>query len=327
MKCKKLVKTYLKNSFLGVLMFTGSGAVAQTLGSSDGSNLEISSVEGLAGPNMMRQKNWLVRRGAGSDWFTTALHDGVNVDASFVTPGLDTRTWWERDPNHDIQSWGNAANTYLTLKGGNLGLGTADPQSMFTLRKYGSGISMSPGLNPYFGSFGLNREVNTGQIFNPAGNAFQINNGGPDKDLHIQVFNGSGALVNGDALVISGSTANIGIGTTSPSERLSVNGKIRAREIRVEAAPWPDYVFEQDRKLPSLSDLEQFIRLNKHLPSVPSADEVEKDGVELGKMNSVLLEKIEELTLYLIQQEKKSASQAELIGQLSERLKKLETKK
>ena len=99
--------------------------------------------------------------------------------------------------------------------------------------------------------------------------------------------------------------AKVGIGTLTPQEKLSVNGKIRAKEIKVEATGWPDYVFKPDYEKMSLQELDNYIKANGHLPEVPAAAEVEKEGVALGEMNKILLKKIEELTLYLIQQNKK----------------------
>jgi hypothetical protein len=94
----------------------------------------------------------------------------------------------------------------------------------------------------------------------------------------------------------------VGIGTVNPgSFKLSVEGKIGAREVRVtNANPWPDYVFNNQYKLISLTSLEEYIRKNNHLPNIPSAQEVKENGIELGQMNAKLLEKIEELTLYII---------------------------
>lgn len=112
-----------------------------------------------------------------------------------------------------------------------------------------------------------------------------------------QAFTGSLSMVikaNGD----------IGIGTATPREKLSVNGNIRAREIKVDATNWPDYVFATDYHPLSPDELERYISANKHLPGLPSAKEAEENGVELGKMNKKLLEKIEELTLYMIGQQK-----------------------
>ncbi|CAG2532865.1 Concanavalin A-like lectin/glucanases superfamily protein [Maribacter dokdonensis] len=97
---------------------------------------------------------------------------------------------------------------------------------------------------------------------------------------------------------------NVGIGTDTPGTyKLAVNGNIRAKEIKVETANWPDYVFDKDYSLPGLDEIQKFIELNGHLPKFPSAREVETSGIELGEMNRLLLEKIEELTLYIFQQQ------------------------
>jgi hypothetical protein len=101
------------------------------------------------------------------------------------------------------------------------------------------------------------------------------------------------------------STGNMGIGTTdTKGYKLAVNGKIRTQEIKVDATDWPDYVFAKDYKLPSLEDTERHIKEKGHLPAIPSAEEVKANGVDLGEMNAKLLQKIEELTLHLIEVKK-----------------------
>jgi hypothetical protein len=102
---------------------------------------------------------------------------------------------------------------------------------------------------------------------------------------------------------------NVGIGTDLPSEKLTVNGKIRARAIRVDVDAMPDYVFAPKYELLPLPELEKFIQVYNHLPEVPSAKEAEKNGIELGEMNKILLKKIEELTLHLIEKDKALAAQ------------------
>lgn len=102
------------------------------------------------------------------------------------------------------------------------------------------------------------------------------------------------------------SDGNVAIGTTDPKGyKLAIAGKVRASEVKVEALPWPDFVFDNEYQLPALKTIEKFIKVNKHLPEIPSAKQVEEEGMELGKMNALLLKKIEELTLYLIQQNKR----------------------
>lgn len=116
--------------------------------------------------------------------------------------------------------------------------------------------------------------------------------------------------------VIINDRGNMGLGTMDPKEKLSVNGKIRAQEIKVEMNNWPDYVFNSEHVRPSLSQLESYIKTNNHLPEVPSAEEVNKEGVNLGEMNALLLKKIEEISLYLIEQNKKLERQELLIQSL-----------
>ncbi|WP_211660253.1 hypothetical protein [Pedobacter nototheniae] len=126
------------------------------------------------------------------------------------------------------------------------------------------------------------------------------------------------------------SNGNVGIGTTTPKEKLSVNGNIRAKEVKVETKDWPDYVFKKDYPLLSLEATEKHIKEKGYLPGMPSAKEVELNGLELGEMNKRLLQKVEELTLHLIA-EKRYSNQAinKLNAKLSEqniRLKSLERK-
>ena len=228
-----------------------------------------------------------------------------NSSASRIASlGNDFRfsVWSSEDPNISLASAVGGSSFFR----GYVGIGTTTPGSTLTVRSgNGTGISIHPGSNPYFGTLAFNRESATGEIFDPAGKAFQINNGGGDQSLHIQVYNGDGTLVTNNSLVISGVNGNIGIGTASLSEKLSVEGKIRAREIKVESTNWPDYVFESSYPIISLKNLDLYIKENKHLPGMPTAKEVVANGIELGEMNRKLLEKIEELTLHLIEKDKK----------------------
>lgn len=98
---------------------------------------------------------------------------------------------------------------------------------------------------------------------------------------------------------------NVGTENANPEYQFQVKGKIRSEEIKVETANWPDYVFAKDYKLPSLKETEQHIKEQGHLPGIPSAAEVNEHGINLGDMNAKLLKKIEELTLLLIQQNKR----------------------
>ncbi len=97
----------------------------------------------------------------------------------------------------------------------------------------------------------------------------------------------------------------VGIGTTTPAYTLDVCGTIRAKEVRVETG-WCDYVFDKNYKLKSLDEVEKYINENKHLPGIVSASNVEKNGLKVGEMNKAMMEKIEELTLYVIELSKEN---------------------
>ncbi len=115
---------------------------------------------------------------------------------------------------------------------------------------------------------------------------------------------------------------NVGIGTNNPKEKLSVNGTILAKEVRVstDQADWPDFVFSDTYNLKDLTEVENFIKTHKHLPDLPSAETMEAQGVNLAEMNKLLLQKVEELTLHTIAQEKKLKE----MSTLKERLAKIE---
>jgi uncharacterized protein YaiE (UPF0345 family) len=267
------------------------------LGASKGDALEISTSNGATSNNSaisnnMMHKVWLLRNNNGSDWLTTSLHDGIAVDGSFLNPQVNTRTWWERNPADGSQSWGDTDQTFMVLSGGRLGLGTLTPDSK---------LEVVGDLNLKYNSsdgYWLRHTDLGGNIiagFKRSGN-----------DFLLRAFDGIGFSVgNTEAravtILING---NFGIGTTTPQEKLTVNGKIRANEIKVDGAGTPDYVFEEGYKVATLKALESYIKANKHLPELPSAREMERDGMAVGEMNKLLLKKIEELTLHLIEKDK-----------------------
>lgn len=90
--------------------------------------------------------------------------------------------------------------------------------------------------------------------------------------------------------------------------QLSNSGVLNAREIRVNLDQWPDYVFKNDYRLISIDSLKSFIDTKGHLPNIPSAKVIESEGLNLGESNKLLMEKVEELTLYLIAQDKEQKS-------------------
>jgi hypothetical protein len=107
-----------------------------------------------------------------------------------------------------------------------------------------------------------------------------------------------------DAMIVD-QQGRVGIGTTTPDQKLTVKGKIHAEEVIVDLnVPVADYVFKPNYKLMPLPEVEQFVKTNSHLPEIPSANEISKNGLSMGEMQNKLLQKVEELTLYMIEQNK-----------------------
>jgi hypothetical protein len=165
-----------------------------------------------------------------------------------------------------------ATNVMFLGQNGNIGIGTTSPAYKLDV----SGVLRTTGNALFNGNVGIGTTS-------------------PAYKLDV-----NGVLrTTGNALV----SGNVGIGTTSPAYKLDVSGIIRATEVKIETGG-ADFVFSDDYHLKPLPEVESFIKANKHLPEIPSAAEMkENEGMGIGEMQTKLLQKIEELTLYLIQQE------------------------
>jgi hypothetical protein len=114
-------------------------------------------------------------------------------------------------------------------------------------------------------------------------------------------------------VMITDAVGNIGIGTTNPTGyKMAVNGGIHAQQVNVDLSGWSDYVFDKDYHLPTLTETAAYINQNHHLAEIPSAAEITKNGLDLGEMNKLLLKKVEELTLYLIEKDKEIKEEKDL---------------
>src|ERR1700743_3117736 len=165
-------------------------------------------------------------------------------------------------------------------------------------------ISVAPNWNTNASPYALD--------ISPTGTA----NGTDTRLLNIS-FAGSNKMV-----VMKG--GNVGIGSTNPDQKLTVKGTIHSQEVIVDMNVLPDYVFKPAYHLPTLNEIKAYIDQNHHLPEMPSAEQVAKDGLSLGDMNAKLLKKVEELTLYMIEKDKEVKEQKQ-VNELQEvRLKKLE---
>ncbi|MBQ3594747.1 MAG: hypothetical protein II981_05010 [Bacteroidales bacterium] len=150
------------------------------------------------------------------------------------------------------------------------------------------------------GSNGLLSSADMSEVGDGMGNHIATTNLNLNGKNIVGATNGTGGIY-----VAQNGNVRIGAGTANPTKTLEVNGAIRSKEVLVEVANWSDFVFDKDYDLMTLKEVESYIKENGHLPDVPSAEEVKANGVEVGEMNAILLQKIEELTLYIIELEKK----------------------
>ncbi|MFT0716757.1 hypothetical protein [Flagellimonas lutimaris] len=216
----------------------------------------------------------------------------------------------------------------LTIKNnGNVGIGTNNPIAALEINKNIDGSASAFILNQNSGSnaraiFLLGRESTGGKYGylahygeNYAGSWGDYTNsestwlvGNDTNGLGIIAGNSQGKIFFGtgssEKMRLT-SNGFLGLGTKNPDAKLTVKGKIHAEEVKVDlTVPGPDYVFKEGYDLKSLEEVQNHIKEHGHLPNIPSAHEMEENGVQLGEMNMKLLEKIEELTLYTLQQQK-----------------------
>lgn len=157
--------------------------------------------------------------------------------------------------------------------------------------------------------------------FAGAGRSFGI--GASGSNFYFSHVNTDGTGASNYYMIVDGTNGNVGIGTGAPPSmyKLAVEGTVGARKVKVQQGAWADFVFHDDYQLPSLHEVETFVKENKHLPGIPSEAEVKKEGVDVGEMNKLLLQKVEELTLYIIDLKKESQKQQEKIAQLEKKIK------
>ncbi|HEX5111332.1 MAG TPA: hypothetical protein VFV79_00685 [Saprospiraceae bacterium] len=188
-------------------------------------------------------------------------------------------------------------NDLVVSNNGWVGIGTENPQTRLTID---GGSDVGNGSGGYL-QLGLTSGLNVG---------FDNN----------EIQGRSNGLVSRLVLNNGGGAVQVGSAITPAGYSFSVNGKVICEELKIQpSSSWPDYVFTQDYQLPSLAELRDFIHTNHHLPNIPSAKQVEENGVMVGDMQRRMMEKIEELTLYVLQLEEKCAQLQSAVNGLSEK--------
>ena len=200
---------------------------------------------------------------------------------------------------------GQAIPRVFIKDNGNVGIGTSNPTALLTVNG-----NMKVPFSWNLTESQFSREIiKTGWV-NDLGDYISIKHGGNNSETYtygLRISDKYGLEFGRDDYAVNflkiTTQGLIGVGTLNPDSKLTVKGDIHAEEVWVDLnVPGPDYVFEEDYDLPSLEDLQNYIMENKHLPEVPSAKEMEANGIDLGTMNLLLLKKVEELTLHLIEQ-------------------------
>jgi hypothetical protein len=240
--------------------------------------------------------------GATSGDAILSMYSGSTNDQSYIyfynqLSAVTPRAYFGYSAPSDYSVW-SRGNTTLYLKDGGLGVSQTDPLTKLHIAG-GQDAGFGATANGYIMN-GLTTGVNL-LIDN---NEILVRNNGLQADLLLQHDSGNVVLCGLER-------GAVGIGVTSGASipagfLLAVDGKIISEEVKVQlSGNWPDYVFNNNYPLRSFDELRNYIALNKHLPNIPAAAEVEKNGIEVGDMQKRMMEKIEELTLYILELEKK----------------------
>lgn len=188
----------------------------------------------------------------------------------------------------------NIAIPVLTFQAGNVGIGTTQPDAPLHILKAPLALKDVPM-----------------QEWDPSTKGYNLTlsnyNGIHGIDYRFTQLHNDIAIP-----VLTFQAGNVGIGTTSPDSKLTVNGTIHSKEVLVDMngnGAWPDYVFKPEYNLLSLDEVKLYVDKNHHLPEMPTEKEVALKGINLGEINKLLVKKVEELTLYLIQQKQEADQQ------------------
>ncbi|MFC5046187.1 hypothetical protein ACFSTE_04540 [Aquimarina hainanensis] len=202
------------------------------------------------------------------------------------------------------------AESKTTITGGKVGIGTTDPKTNLEVYKYNGTSQLRLHTNQHAG---------TAKLEIAGGSALKDNN--PDNYSGWSIYH-SFTHTNKDLYFRHGQSGIPHV-IFADNGNVAIFGKLESKEVKVTNTPTADFVFEENYELPSLNFIAKYIKDNKHLPEIASAKEMKRNGVNIGKFQIQLLQKIEELTLYTIQQEKQINKQTHQINELKSLVKQL----
>ncbi len=217
---------------------------------------------------------------ASQPWLKVVLQDqngGVQV----------SRGWFGYKSNIEGYSWTDAALTTNSIEIVNSNGANSGSAPTLVFHQYGSG-------GPQF------------RLAADGSNILHLESAGVNSSRNTTAYGGGQNLYFKELHIDGGLSVdkNVGIGVANPQNKLDVNGTIHSKEVKVDMTGWSDFVFKKEYKLPTLEQVEKHIAEKGYLQNIPNEEEVLKNGINLGEMNAKLLQKIEELTLYMIEMKK-----------------------